>query len=335
MDRNTKGSGGVDMKRRSIFFLALFLICVFGGGILWFQKQTQPASNDKEYRQFVIEQGESVQDIAASLREEELIRSAGAFQLLVKLMKVEKNLQAGAYVLSPHQPMREIVSTLTHGTSEYWVRTIEGWRNEEIADYLEATSSGKLSSKEFLSLAQVGYMFPDSYLVSTDESVVDVVEKMKANFDEQVAEVREKAADQELSFEDVVILASIVEREVRTSKDRPIVAGILLRRYKAGHPLEVDATIQYALASVQEEGKTVWWKKQLTQEDLQIESPFNTRTHVGLPPTPISNPGLSSIQAVVEPVDSPYWYYVSDKNGMMHYAVTLDEHNINVSKYVR
>jgi len=323
------------MNRRGILFLTVFLLCILGGGMLWFQKQTQPVSMDEEYKKFVIEQGESVQDIAASLREEKLIRSAGVFQLLVKLMKVEKNIQAGTYVLSPHQSMSDIASTLTHGTSEYWIRAIEGWRNEEIAVYLEATSSGKLSSEEFLSLAQVGYMFPDSYLVSTDEEVADVVEKMKANFEKQVTKVREKSVDQGLSFEEVVILASLVEREVKTSKDRPIVAGILLRRYRVGHPLEVDATIQYALAPVREKGITVWWKQQLTQEDLQVNSPFNTRIHVGLPPTPISNPGLSSLQAVVEPVDSPYWYYVSDKNGTMHYAVTLEEHNVNVSKYVR
>ena len=114
--------------------------------------------------------------------------------------------------------------------------------------------------------------------------------------------------------------------------DRPVVAGILLNRLNAGIALQIDATVQYALGYQLEEKD--WWKKALTNEDLQVNSPFNTYRHPGLPPKPISNPGLSAIKAAFNPTDTNYLYYVSDKKGHLHYAKTLEEHNANITKYL-
>lgn len=138
--------------------------------------------------------------------------------------------------------------------------------------------------------------------------------------------------------EEVLILASIVEREVKFNNDRPIVAGILLKRLEKNWPLQADATVQYAIASAKCKGKSAkcgnWWPKNLTREDLKIKSPYNTYLYPGLPPGPICNPGLAAIEAVLNPVGSEYWFYLSDEEGKMHYAKTAEEHEENISKYL-
>jgi UPF0755 protein len=129
-----------------------------------------------------------------------------------------------------------------------------------------------------------------------------------------------------------MVLASIVEREGRTDEDRPVIAGILLKRLNSDWPLQADATLQYALGYQAFEKS--WWKKALTVEDKKIRSPYNTYLNAGLPPAPISNPGLSSIRAVVYPTVSPYWYYLHDPQGRVHYATTLEEHEQNIASYL-
>jgi UPF0755 protein len=131
----------------------------------------------------------------------------------------------------------------------------------------------------------------------------------------------------------VITLASIIEREGQTNEDRPVIAGILMNRLEAGWPLQADATLQYALG-YQSKDKT-WWKKTLYDEDKKINSPYNTYANPGLPPGPISNPGLASIQAAIYPKKTDYWYYLHDPAGGVHYAITLEEHNANIAKFLR
>ncbi len=150
-----------------------------------------------------------------------------------------------------------------------------------------------------------------------------------------------------LTLNEIVILASIVEREAQNDNDRPIVAGILLKRLEIGMALQTDATIQYALATTNclsrealakwDKPSSIncdWWPKNITNQDLKIASPFNTYLNPGLPPAPISNPGLAAIKAVVYPQKTNFLYYLSDKNGQMHYAQTIDEHNQNIQKFL-
>ena len=132
----------------------------------------------------------------------------------------------------------------------------------------------------------------------------------------------------------VLILASLVEREARQSSTREKVAGIILKRYLADWPLQIDATVQYVLGYQPNEKS--WWKKELSEEDLKIDSPFNTYINKGLPPDPICNPSLSSIKAVINADENtPYWYYLTDNQGVMHYAITLEEHQNNINKYLQ
>jgi len=133
-----------------------------------------------------------------------------------------------------------------------------------------------------------------------------------------------------MEINQILTLASIVERETRQASDRAIVAGILLKRLENSWPLQVDATIQYAVGK-----KGDWWPSNLTREDLEVNSPYNTYLNRGLPPGAICNPGLSSIISVLQPKQTDYWFYISDKNGVMHYAKTGEEHGANVEKYLR
>ncbi len=160
-----------------------------------------------------------------------------------------------------------------------------------------------------------GYLFPDTYFFSGQENEVKVAQMMEENFQKKVKEI--KPAD--------LIIASILEREARILEDKKIIAGILWKRLKTGMPLQVDATLNYL------NGKT---SEDMTVEDLNVDSPYNTYLYTGLPPSPICNPGLDSISAALNPQDSPYWYYLSDKQGIIHFAETFDEHKINKAKYL-
>ncbi|MBI4100562.1 endolytic transglycosylase MltG [Candidatus Microgenomates bacterium] len=320
------------MKRR-ILLTPLLLIILLAAVFYWWQQVLQPAnSSDKKAKIFVVKKGENVNEVARNLEDEDLIRSKVAFFLFVKKEGAEKNIQAGTFRLSPSMSLPTILEKLSHGTLDIWITTIEGWRNEEIASLVEKELD--IPSANFLKEAKSGYMFPDTYAVPKEASSGAVTKIMLDNFNKKFDQNLKDAVRQEgLTEEQAIVLASIVEREVWDDTDRPIVAGILLNRLKQGMPLQTDATVQYALG-YQSEEKT-WWKKSLTLDDLKVSSPYNTYLNAGLPPAPISNPGLAAIQAVAYPAKSDYLYYISDLNGQTHYAKTLDEHNENVRKYLR
>lgn len=174
-----------------------------------------------------------------------------------------------------------------------------------------------------------GYLFPDTYFVSQETTAEELVKMMRENFEKKVGQPNLSG----ITFAQVVNIASIVEREALLVEDKPIVAGILIKRFLNGWPLQADATVQYALGYQSDEGS--WWKKHLTEEDLEIDSPYNTYKNPGLPPAPVCNPGLDSLEAAINPTETDYWYYVSDSEGRMRFARTNEEHNENTLKYVR
>jgi UPF0755 protein len=213
-----------------------------------------------------------------------------------------------------------------------WATTPEGWRVEEIANKLSKLFD--IPEAEFLKHTKEGYMFPDTYLVPKDATPAAIAKIFLDTFDTKIGTtLRTDAIKTGLTLPEVITLASIVEREGRSDDDRPVIAGILLNRIKADWPLQVDATLQYALGYQPMEKS--WWKKYLTDEDKKVKSPFNTYANLGLPPHPIANPGLSSIKAVIYPKETEYWYYIHDTKGTAHYAKTIEEHQGNISKYLQ
>lgn len=315
-----------------ISILVVVLVILGIGSILWWTDGTSAVDqNDKEQIVFSVDKGEGVREIAGRLAAERLIRSRTVFFLLIKQKGIDNKIQAGEFHLNRTMSADDVAETLTHGASDVKITTLEGWRSEEIAEKL--SQELKIPEQEFLAVAQEGYMFPDTYLIPKDASAGAVVSIFKNTFNTRFTPQMVEAAQREgLTPKQVVILASLVEREGKTKEDKPVIAGILLNRIKEDMSLDVDATLQYALG-YQITGKT-WWKKELTDLDKKIDSPYNTYLHTGLPPAPISNPGLDSLTAVVNPTKSDYLYYLHDLSGQVHYAKTLKEHEMNISKYL-
>lgn len=227
---------------------------------------------------------------------------------------------------------REIAEELTHGIVDVWVTTLEGWRVEEVAMQLSADLD--IPEQEFLAVAREGYMFPDTYLIPRDATAAAVAQIFQDTFDQKITgAMRQDARATGLTLPEIVTLASIIEREGRSDLDRPVIAGILYNRMEQDWPLQVDATLQYALGYQPEEKS--WWKETLYDVDKRVASPYNTYANGGLPPGPIANPGLASIMAAIYPERSEYMYYLHDPTGTIHYATDLAGHEQNIATYLR
>lgn len=319
------------MKKRLLAPL-LVIIIVAAAIFIWCKEGMLPVnSTDTNPRVFAIEKGQTINTIINNLQNNGLIRNRIVFYGIVKLMKIDRLIQAGDYKLNPSMSAQEIAQTLTHGTQDRWVTVVEGLRKEEIAQLL-AQSHG-IETVAFITDASEGKLFPDTYRIPTTTTAKELVALMTNNFVQKAqSELVAAATARKLTQQQALTLASLLEREAKSYEDRRVVAGILLNRLAIDMPLQVDATVQYALGF--DEAANTWWKKDLTFDDLKIDSPFNTYLNTGLPPSPICNPGLNSLRAITNAVSSKYLFYLTDKHGVMHYATTLEEHNANVKKYL-
>lgn len=331
--------------RAFLLFFVLLFVSASGGYIWWSQNSTSVTSIEEE-KSFLIKKGQNAQSIGEDLYEQGFIKSPLAFKIYIQVKGLSSKLPAGEYTISPSYSLSEIVTTFLSGPTELWVSIPEGYRREEIVEKvistleIPSTEASEFRS-EFLKLTQAkeGYLFPDTYLFPKEVTAQKVINAMEANFEKKVDQkMRTDISSQGRSLAQVIVLASIIERETKTDSERPIVAGLLLARLDEGFLLQTDASLQYALANIQC-GKTKtctnWWP-QITRADYTgLSSPYNVYKFQGLPPTPISNPGLSSIKAAVYPQETDYRYYIHDNDGKIHFAKTLDEHNANVSRYLR
>lgn len=293
----------------------------------------------------VVAAGASARDIADLLAERGYIPSPTLFVLYARLSGRAAELKAGTFVLRHGDSIPELVRALTQATtSDRRLTLLEGWGIREMGEYLVA--QGALASVDEWyaavgtppSVAGVtrqipgsmsapgapagvtleGYLFPDTYRIAADASAEQIAGTLLENFHRRTAGLgltRER-----------LILASIVEREVRSDEDRRMVADLFLRRMEEGMALQADSTVNYVTAK-----KT----PALSAADRDLASPWNTYQHRGLPPSPISNPSLSSIRAVLDPLPNPYVYFLTDAEGRVHYARTLEEHVANKQRYLR
>ncbi len=303
-----------------------------------------------------VEGGQGVQEIADMLEEAGVIDSAIQFRVMVALLGYDKTLQAGEYEFDPDTPALKVVYRMRRGIiSPRFVTVIEGWRMEEIADALD--DQGVISREDFLDAAVAGnfdfdflrslrpatslegYLFPATYFYRRTDGAEEIVQQMLEAMDKNLTpDLRSQASDRGMTVHDVLVLASIIEREARVPEDRPIMAQVFLKRLRLGIPLEADPTVQYALAqdpnSVAESG---YWKTALTDEDLEVDSLYNTYRFRGLPPAPIAASRLDSILAVIQPADTNFLYFVAtgDEDGSHAFAETLEEHERNIEEYLR
>ncbi len=268
---------------------------------------------------------DSIHDVATSLDDQKCLRSKTLFEKYGVLFDVQ--VLQGTYSIEAPKSFFGYLFAFEGTRYKKVVRmTIpEGSTNREISA-LCAELLPACDSKKFLELAKdkEGFLFPNTYNFIGTETASVVIERLHKEFQEKTASIFQDLSTAEQN--DIVILASILEKEANTKEDMHIIAGILERRLAIGMPLQVDATLFY------ERRKT---SAQLSTRDLQTDSPFNTYTNIGLPPHPIGNPGIVAIQAVLEAQKTPYLFYLTGKDGNMYYARTHDEHVQNKLLYLR
>lgn len=314
------------MKR--IWATLILIALLFLAALVWWNNGVSAKDpNNKTYSLFIIPKGEGVREIAHSLKQKGFIKDQVVFFLLTKKLGVDKQIEAGDYRISPSMSAEAIVKSLTHGTLDIWVTIPEGFRAAEISDALKSIPSYDSSWTDQLEEHE-GYLFPDTYLIPRDATVNTVINSFTQTFD---ARYDTLPTSKSYTKEEIVTIASLVEREARHPEDRPIVASVIKNRLEIGMKLDIDATLQYALGYQPDQKR--WWKKSLTAADKLIDSPYNTYTHAGLPPTPISNPGIDSLKAAINSATTSYLFYFTDKNGVNHYAKTLQEQESNIEKY--
>ncbi|MFA6459473.1 MAG: endolytic transglycosylase MltG [Candidatus Paceibacterota bacterium] len=276
-----------------------------------------------------IEEGSSLNDVAGILEEKSIIRSAFVYKTLVTFQGGSKKILAGDYLFENAESAWKIASRTVNGEQgipQVKITIPEGMASYDIARLIEKKLP-YFDSVEFLRLAkkEEGRLFPDTYYFFETVTPAEAVTMMTENFERKTKSLSIRVNLFGRPFEDVLKMASIIEREANGSKDRRIIAGVLWKRIDNDHPLQVDQPFFYTL------GKA---SSNLTMDDLRSDSPYNLYTHKGLPPTPTGNPGLGAIVDTMNPTDTDYWFYLSDKKGNMHYAVTHDGHLENKDKYI-
>ena len=316
------------LKIYGIAFLALFLsssVIFMPNLFLSSQEQDVPVYSKS-----------SAREIARVLKEKGILHFSLPFRVLAKLTRADRKLKAGLYRLSPRMSLWGILTTLSSGKTQLLLLKIpEGYTTEQIAQQLEKMNV--VSGVEFLHAAQnrellkklgimgpsaEGYLFPETYCVPLGAGADALVELMVRQFDSYIGDdFEQRCRELGLSPYQMVVLASIIEKEAKIDSERPIVAGVLYNRLHKKMRLQVNATLNYVLTT-----KRAW----LTNEQLGTQSPYNTYLHRGLPPTPICNPGLESLEAAIHPADTPYLYYVAQGDGSSLFATTIEEHQKNV-----
>lgn len=320
----------------------LGIICLFFVWQVYVPKSPSSASAIT----YEVKKGFGDEQIGKDLEKLGVIKSSLFFRLYVVGFGQHRKLQAGPYLVSPSMPVNAIVAKLVVGDV---IKTnaviIEGWNLKEISQYLE--DKDYYDARDFLDEAKKdwsgefsfledkpkkinleGYVFPDTYRVYQDQTPDEFIKTILANFDKKLTqELRAEIALQKKSIFEIITMASIIEKEVRSQEDKKMVAGILWKRLENNMGLNVDSTINYITGN---------GHASVRIKDTKIDSPYNTYKYRGLPLGPISSPGMDSILASIYPTPSPYWYYLSaDGTGATIFSKTLEEHNIAVAKYLR
>jgi len=301
------------------YFFVFTIIILLSLFFLWQGIFLAKELGSEKSENFLVKKGQGVMEIASDLEGQGIIKSKYFFLLYVLSQKKETELIAGQYQLSPAMNVPEIVDKFVSGDClKKTITIIEGWTIKDIEKYLKM---GEIDP------ALEGYLFPDTYEISPEDGLAEIIGKMRQNFEKKLTpELREEIAKQGKTISRIVIMASLLEKEVQTPEDKKIVAGILEKRLKNNMPLQVDATITYLSGR-----KTT----EISKEELAVDSPYNTYKYKGLPPGPICNPGLESIVAAIYPIESDYWFYLSAPDGETIFSKTLQEHNRAKEKYLK
>jgi len=306
----------------------VFLV-VFIGSVFSFFAFFQPPRDFPVGTLISVPEGDTVATVAQRLEEERVIQSADLFLLFARMPHVGGKVRFGEYYFETPQNAWEVVSRMTAGVfglDPVRVTLPEGVTVAEVAETLE-DKMPSFPRDRFLEIAKKkeGYLFPDTYFFLPNTNPKQIVKVMEENFHEKTKDIRRNIQNTEKTLEEIVIMASIIEKETIEYADMKLVSGILWERINIGMPLQVDAPFVYSI------GKNSFT---LTYDDLETDSPYNTYTNRGLPPTPIANPGIRALDAAVNPKESSYLFFLSDMQNNMHYAEDFEEHKRNKRLYL-
>ena len=318
-------------KITKMIFAVFAVVLIVGISVIFFIfSQFSAPQKGAETDRVVINLDTTQTQLIPKLKAQGYIKSEWAFGYVLNKKSWNNKIQPGAYQISKSMDAWQLANVLVNHPSEKWIVIPEGLRKEEIADLLEQKLNFAVGTKEdFIANSKEGYLFPDTYLLNLNYTGKQIAQRMTNQFNEKASDVFKAATKANIKNDTLVALASLIQREAANEKEMPIVAGVIWNRLEQKMPLQIDASVQYALGK---EGD--WWPK-VKPADYKIDSPYNTYTNKGKPPAPICNPGLAAMNAVVNSQDSDYLYYIHDSNGQIHLAKTYQEQLDNIDKYLK
>jgi UPF0755 protein len=314
---------------------------IVGAASLWFRDAVYiDRSLPVAQTDVIIAKGASFGDVVRELQAAGVVANPLAFRLLARFRHVDGEVKAGEYRFPAHQSSDAILQRLVRGEQfALWVTIPEGYTAREIAQTLAGRGLADAAAYDEIFLHRgialggartqnlEGYLFPSTYLIPIDAGPATVAAILVDQFRKELpADATARAKALRRSLPEIVTVASLVEREGKADDERPLIASVIYNRLRIGMPLEVDASIEYVFPEHHDV---------ITKRDLEIDSPYNTYRHTGLPPTPIANPGKPSLDAAFRPAVSDYLYYVAKGDGRHAFAKTLAEHDANVARYLK
>lgn len=327
------------MRELMKYFLSFFIAFVFSAAIIgvlaW--QTLGPVRESSEELVFIVPQQSDGFDVPNELKKLNLIRNETAFRIFMNVFAAGKSTVPGGYRLNPSMAAWVIGAKVTDMPQFIWVIVPEGLRKEQIGELLGTKLGWSMAQEnEWNSLHEdsreyrEGVYFPDTYLLPTDEPVSEVARRFLDNFNAKFAPYVDKFTAQNVKWTTAIKIASLIERESGGDSDKALIAGIIWNRLDKDMKLEIDATLQY-IKGTSEIG---WWPR-VVPADKYLESPYNTYRNTGLPPGPISNPGLAAVEAVLNPEETECIFYLHAPDRQIHCAVTYAEHVENIRTYLQ
>ncbi|MCA9363550.1 endolytic transglycosylase MltG [Candidatus Kaiserbacteria bacterium] len=277
-----------------------------------------------------IDEGSGVKQITEQLENSGVVKSKTFLYYALVLFHDPATIKASTYLFEEPLSTLKVAKRLTEGDFDSNLVTFTHYEGERVSKLAERATLllPQFDSAKFITLAEPfeGQLYPDTYFIPKDFTADDLLNLLHETFNERLNQFESKISAHNLDLNEILILASIIEREANSPESMRMVSGILQNRLEIGMALQADASIEYILDKPLSE---------LTPDDLEIDSPYNTYLYPGLPPTPIGNPGLDAIEAVLNPTKSDYFYYITGNDGEFYYAETYNQHLINIEKYLK
>lgn len=309
--------------------IVVIILIGIGGAIGGYRFLFSPPADFPSGSMLTIARGATVPAIAEELARDHIIARPSVLRFILRVSGESSRMREGTYLFAAPENVFTIAYRLVTGDSGLPLVRLTFPEGETTRDLAKRVHDAfpAIAEADFLSAARQheGYLFPDTYFFQPSVSSAAILKALRANFDAKIAPFARDVQGSGRSLSDIVIMASLVEREARITADKRMVAGIIANRLAQNMPLQVDAVFGY-----------IYDRDTYSPSfsDLKVDSPYNTYLHTGLPPGPISNPGLDSIEAVLHPTETDYFYYLTGRDGLMHYAITYASHQENRRKYL-